>query len=288
MRVAIAAWSMRLRNTPTLSRRLSRSLSSLSPVSLYEAQQHLAATAVDHAVIQPNSDGTVDVSKAANAIRIFGFAIMPRMYTGEALEHLESKFVAFTDQTLEDLDEETRCTGEDLQVGSSNGFHEVCLRSPGRYDVSTQFSAFRQDLLEPIEAIVSNILGSDHARAFCGVVYSAPGSEDQQWHADSLHLESTHKDANLISSLLALHDIDMSMGPTELAPMTHLLTNHMNNPRVNGIDIVYQHPENLNRPELVGALKDANICMALPAGSLILFDDRILHRGRGNKSTKPR
>ena len=190
---------MRLRNTRTLSRRLSRSLSSLSPVSLYEAQQHLAATAVDHAVIQPNSDGTVDISTAADAIRMFGFAILPRMYTGEALEHLESKFVASTDQTLKDLDEETRRTGADLQVGSANGFHEVCLRPPGRYDVSAQFSDFRQDLLEPTEAIISNILGSGHARAFCGVVCSAPGSEVRQWHAGALHLDSTHKDANLIN-----------------------------------------------------------------------------------------
>ena len=124
---------------------------------------------------------------AANAIKKFGFVILPRMYQGEALETLTSTFITHTDQTLHDLNQNIAISGEEFQVGSANGFDEVCLRSPGRYDVSTKFSDFRPDLLEPIEAINSSVLGEDHVSAFCGVVLSEPGSEAQQWHADSLH-----------------------------------------------------------------------------------------------------
>ena len=252
----------------------------------YQVDYALAAT--DHVTVQPSSDGTINIQDAANAIKKFGFVILPRMYQGEALETLTSTFITHTDQTLHDLNQNIANSGEEFQVGSANGFDEVCLRSPGRYDVSTKFSDFRPDLLEPIEAINSSVLGEDHVSAFCGVVLSEPGSEAQQWHADSLHVESTHKEANLLNGLIALHDISMDMGPTEFSPMSHLLTNHITNPKVNGVKIVYQTPENLNRPELVGAEKAANVCVPLPAGSVVLFDDRILHRGRGNESDTPR
>ena len=241
-------------------------------------------------------DGKINVAQAAAAIQTHGFAIFPHMYTGAALGSIAQKFITKTDQTLTDLHHTLDTTGEEFEIGSSHGFHEVCLRSAGRYDVSSQFSEFKhkdRDMsssshLEPIESIVAAILGDDHEPAFCGVVYSEPGSADQQWHADSLHVESTHQEANLLNGLIALHDISMDMGPTEFSPRSHLLTNHITNPKVNGVNIVYQTPENLNRPELVGAEKADNVCLPLPAGSVVLFDDRILHRGRGNESDTPR
>ena len=272
-----------LRNTTT-----ARASLSTAALKDYETHRHVLNTAIDHVMVAPNAEGTIDVTKAANAIRKFGFVILPKMYQGKALDTLVSTFITHTDQTLNDLQERVARSEEEFQVGSKDGFHEVCLRSPGRYDVTTEFSDFQPGLLAPIEAISADVLGEDHARAFCGVVYSEPGSDDQQWHADSLHVEETHKEANLLNGLLALHDISMDMGPTEFAPMTHLLTNHITNPKVNGVNIVYQTPENLNRPELVGAEKETNVCIPLPAGSVVLFDDRILHRGRGNISDTPR
>jgi hypothetical protein len=171
-------------------------------------------------------------------------------------------------------------------VGSAHGFHEVCLRSPGRYDVSNSFSDFAPEHLRPIEDVMARVLGDDYAHAFCGVVYSEPGSSDQQWHADSLHLYENHGDANLINGLVALHDISYDLGPTEFAPCSHLLTNHLTNPLVDGTNIVYQTPANLNEPGLIGANPEHNLCLELPAGSVVLFDDRTLHRGRGNVSTE--
>ena len=248
-------------------------------------------------IVQPTSNGSVNVSKASESIRKFGFVILPEMYQGKELEILTSTFVTHTNQVLKDLKQETQRTGEEFQVGSAHGYHEVCLRSPGRYDVSNQFSDFQNnqnnhqqqhleqqqqqppiDLLTPIENISAKVLGENYVSAFCGVVLSQPGSEAQQWHADSLHVEPEHKGANLLNGLLALHDISMEMGPTEFAPMTHLLTNHMSNPSVNGVQVVYQTIDNLNRPELVGAEKSANVCLPLLAGSVILFDDRVLRK----------
>ena len=245
----------------------------------------------DYILPKNPTTGDIDVSQAAEIIRTHGFVIIPSLYTGHALEALATTFISKTDQTLMDLQDKIQHHHQEgFKVGSKNGYHEICLRSPGRYDVSSDFAEFKSNdtSLEPIENIVAQVLGPDFTPAFCGVVYSEPGSEAQQWHADSLHVESDHREANLLNGLVALHDISMDMGPTEFSPMSHLLTNHMTNPEVNGVNIVYQTPENLNRPELVGAEKTANVCLPLPAGSVVLFDDRILHRGRGNESDTPR
>ena len=133
---------------------------------------------------------------------------------------------------------------------------------------------------------MSEVLGEDFEQAFCGVVYSEPQSEAQLWHADSLHIYDNHGDANLLNGLIALHDTPMEMGPTEFNARSHLLTNHRRNTKCDGINIVYQ--THLNEPEQIGADPCANFTMDLPAGSLVLFDDRVLHRGRGNNSDCPR
>jgi ectoine hydroxylase-related dioxygenase (phytanoyl-CoA dioxygenase family) len=275
-----------LKSRASICRRRTLSTISSHPQEMFDKQSiQMKANAY---IITKDDTGQINTKKTAEIIRLYGFVIIPNLYEGKDLESLATTFVGKTDQTMDDLSNLLLKNDSKLKVGSKNGYHEICLRSPGRYDVSTQFSEFGKKVLTPIESVVSEVLGKDYATAFCGVVYSEPGSEDQQWHADSLHISNNHEEANLLNGLLALHDIDLSMGPTEFSPMSHLLTNHQTNEKVNGINIVYQHPENLNRPELVGAKKENNVCLPLSAGSVVLFDDRILHRGRGNTSNRPR
>lgn len=133
---------------------------------------------------------------------------------------------------------------------------------------------------------MERVLGPDYERAFCGVVCSRPGSSDQLWHADSLHMYPEHCPPNLINCLVALHDIPLEMGPTELSPGSHVKTNHYRDEVKQGKDIVYQSP--LNTLASIGAEELGTHCTELSRGSVLIFDDRILHRGLANHHTSSR
>ena len=84
--------------------------------------------------------------------------------------------------------------------------------------------------------------------------------------------------------MVAVHDTPLAMGPTELAKGSHRLTNHLQNPALVSNELVYQHettaPEQLVANASVAVPE--GVASALAAGSCLIFDDRILHRGLGN------
>ena len=201
-----------------------------------------------------------------------------------------------------------------IGIGSANGFEEVVQRSPNRFDVPLD-----EGLLAPIwgpagstatavpwMGLVTAALG--HAPApvpsFCGVVFSRPGSPAQQWHIDSPHeSRSTQCQAHAVNVLVALADIPLAAGPTEVAPGTHLLTNHLREPSLDYDDLLYQTareitPDQLHRVARLAAtttaasggdlssLSTAATTMLAPmeAGDCLVFDDRVLHRGGANVS----
>ena len=73
---------------------------------------------------------------------------------------------------------------------------------------------------------------------------SLPGSEAQEWHADSLHAGKVHADASLMNALVALHDVCEAMGPTALLPGSHFQTNHLDETLGVSPEIVYQSAAN--------------------------------------------
>lgn len=179
-----------------------------------------------------------------------------------------------------------------LGIGSAKGFDEVVVRSPGRYDVPVPFSRFEEKDLETLEVAALSGLGArgeDAKRAFCGVVCSDPGSTAQEWHVDSLHLSREHKPANLVNVLLALEDVTEDMGPTELVEGTHVLSNHLDeNLEASKVGASLAYQTGRNSPESIGAASSRSASLAMSKGSALLFDDRILHRGLANKSSKKR
>ena len=165
-------------------------------------------------------------------------------------------------------------------------FPEVVLRSPGRYDVPCPFEAFNGELLQKIDCIANELLSDKAAhrppaRAFAGTVRASPGSEAQIWHADSPHASDAHRGPHLLNVLVATQDLVPSLGPTELVPGSHILTNHLREGAQFGTELLYQSPG--NSPELVGAEKSP-VLAEMAKGSVLVFDDRILHRGGGNTS----
>jgi ectoine hydroxylase-related dioxygenase (phytanoyl-CoA dioxygenase family) len=180
---------------------------------------------------------------------------------------------------------------QSIGIGSAAGFDEVVQRSPGRWDIPISPDEFGVDERAlPWWPLIAAVLGEDAEHSFSGVVYSDPGSPAQYWHIDSPHVSEDHLPAHALNVMIALHDTPLSMGPTELAKGSHRLTNHLQNPALVSDELVYQH-ETTAPAQLVVHTEQAVpqiFSSALTAGSCLIFDDRILHRGRGNTSNSRR
>jgi hypothetical protein len=188
-----------------------------------------------------------------------------------------------------------------IGIGSRNGYHELVQRSPGRFDVPMR----EQDLVPiwgaqgstapevPWLGLVRAMLGADARPSFCGVVFSRPGSPAQQWHIDSPHEAAEARPAHAVNVLLALADIPLAAGPTEVARGTHLLTNHLQRPWLDRDSLLYQSetevtPAILRQTRHGEGAAEQPAVQAMAAGDCLIFDDRILHRGLANASEQER
>lgn len=102
------------------------------------------------------------------------------------------------------------------------------------------------------------------------LLISTPGSTTQSWHCDGGHTSlQTHNPCHCFNVFLPLVDVPMAMGPTEVRPGSHV------------------HTRNL-APMLLAARARktlrAPVIPLLRRGDALLFDYRILHRGRANGS----
>lgn len=187
-----------------------------------------------------------------------------------------------------------------IGIGSRNGYHELVQRSPGRFDVPMREQDLRPIWGEqgstapevPWLGLVRAVLGPDARPSFCGVVFSRPGSPAQQWHIDSPHESAEARPAHAVNVLLALADIPLAAGPTEVARGTHLLTNHLQRPWLDRESLLYQSeteitPAILQTRQDVDELEQPGV-QAMAAGDVLMFDDRILHRGLANDSGQER
>ncbi len=152
----------------------------------------------------------------------------------------------------------------------SDGFDVFRQRGTGRYDM--QLPAFEKDefsFLTDLEKaawmpVVKKILGDDATIVHKGAFLSMPGSSTQIYHQDGPHLTTKYqRPCHAINVFIPLVDLNMKNGPTEFCIGTHMLG--------------YEHysKEMLDTP-------------LAPAGSPVIFDYRLGHRGLGNSSREPR
>ncbi len=179
----------------------------------------------------------------------------------------------------------------EIGIGSAAGYAEIVQRSLGRWDVPIELEEFGVDEMAlPWWPLVTAVLGGDAEHSFSGVVSSEPGCTAQCWHTDSPHIAKEHLTPHAVNILMALHDIPMTMGPTECARGSHTLTNHLNNTTLVLDELIYQHAST-SPAILVNGLHQsvpAGCTSAMSEGSCLVFDDRLLHRGLANQSDSAR
>ena len=153
----------------------------------------------------------------------------------------------------------------------ADGFDVMRERGRGRYDMelsafeTKEFSFLTDTKKAPWMSIIHKILGEDALLVHKGCFLSLPGSETQVYHQDGLHLnKKVHKPCHAVNVFIPLIDYDMSNGPTEFCLGTH-----------------YLGRENF--------VKDMVYTPCVTAGTPIIFDYRLGHRGLRNISdvTRP-
>ena len=214
-----------------------------------------------------------------------GYLLVKGLCDPEFIAHLLEVSLSRSDQVMAALG------AQSIGIGSAAGFDEVVQRSPGRWDIPISPDEFEVDERAlPWWPLITAVLGEDAEHSFSGVVYSDPGSPAQCWHIDSPHVSADHLPAHALNVMIALHHMPLAMGPTELAKGSHRLTNHLQNAALVSDELVYQHETTVPEQLVANTSRAApeGISSALAAGSCLIFDDRILHRGLGNASDSRR
>ena len=245
-------------------------------------QTHMENT---HKQAVDGSAAGVPLADAQQQLEEDGYLLVKGLCDPEFIAHLLEVSLSRSDQVMAALG------AQSIGIGSAAGFDEVVQRSPGRWDIPISPDEFEVDeRAPPWWPLITAVLGEDAEHSFSGVVYSDPGSPAQCWHIDSPHVSADHLPAHALNVMIALHDTPLAMGPTEIAKGSHRLTNHLQNRALVSDELVYQH-ETTVPEQLVANPEQAapeSFSSALTAGSCLIFDDRILHRGLGNASDSRR
>jgi Phytanoyl-CoA dioxygenase (PhyH) len=238
-----------------------------------------------------------------------GFVLVPNFVSKQAMEqwknftrdHFRETFIKLEARGHVDvpsyrLDQNEASDGlaYTMRQGAKNGFREIVMRSPGRFEVSlnhlleynsTEDNSGQGPLSPPLNAILRSLadmtpsLLEEPSWADCQIhgisyVVSTPGAAEQSWHADGGHVDlHRHLPCHCVNVFLPVDDLTPELGPTEFRPGSHYLTRNL-------------------VPLLLAAKARKSLrptCSPLPRrGDALIFDYRVLHRGKANLSTSHR
>jgi hypothetical protein len=165
-----------------------------------------------------------------------------------------------------------------LGPGVKNGFREIVMRSPGRYELSLLHSMqapacvehLKHNLLAIVPLLLEGCTWDDVSIINLSLVVSTPGSPVQPWHADGGHVNlQKHLPCHVLNVFVPLHDIALELGPTEIRPGTHY------------------HTRNLAPMMMAAACRKTlrpRVAPILSATDVLIFDYRVLHRGLANST----
>ncbi|WP_327347369.1 phytanoyl-CoA dioxygenase family protein [Streptomyces europaeiscabiei] len=169
-----------------------------------------------------------------------------------------------------------------LRDSGENGRIQTSHSGTGHYQMQPRFSGILGDpkaFAHPLALdSMRAILGDELRIAYYTSNFSEPGSGHQQVHRDTKLLFGAETDVPTPPFMLVLnvllHDFTTENGGTEMWPGTHLLSDKN----------FEQYPHNLD--SRVKALPSLRV--NAPAGSIIIRDVRMWHRGMPNVSAEPR
>lgn len=165
-----------------------------------------------------------------------------------------------------------------LKEGREEGYKEIVMRNPGRYEIAlnrfysdSSNQVTTEPLLEQIEMIVAPLLRQDNltnVTVHADLIISTPGAKEQTWHSDGEHVNlEKHEFVHCLNVFIPLEEVTYNRGPTEFFPASHIVTRQPEPMKFNSM------PNNtLNQP----------IAPTLRVGDALLWDYRLLHRGRAN------
>ena len=169
-----------------------------------------------------------------------------------------------------------------LKAGVKHGFREIVMRSPGRYEISVLDCKDRpplQEIQDQLSTVIPSLLGEDSLDdlqlCHVSIVTASPSSTDQGWHADGGHVNlQQHLPCHCLNVFIPLVDVlTIENGPTELRPCSHFLTRNLA-----PLMLAAKARKTLRSP----------VIPSLQRRDVLIFDYRILHRGRANVSVNDR
>ena len=165
-----------------------------------------------------------------------------------------------------------------IQCGVKHGFRQVVMRSPGRYEFSLLDCPDRPSLemitCTRLSTIIPSLLDvnllTDLQLCHVSLVVATPGAPEQAWHADGGHVYlHHHAPCHVLNVFLPLRDVPLQLGPTEVRPGTHYHTR-----KLAPMMLAAKANRTLRPP----------VTPELILGDAMVFDYRLLHRGKANVS----
>jgi len=150
-------------------------------------------------------------------------------------------------------------------------FQEICHRQPYRYDISFEdnthdaLTEWRNLIDEAVRQACECLEFPSHSRVIMsGAVVSRPGADMQNFHVDG-------KMSGLYTLFIPLVDVDPNSDGTQFWPESHLDEDALS------CALRIDHDGD---SEFLNSLESPGCA----AGSLLIFDYRVVHRGRPNTS----
>lgn len=179
---------------------------------------------------------------------------------------------ALLDEVNATLDRELSRAGKDSLP--SDSFGNVYCKG-NRYDLKLPLrgvaeAALREAALN-LGPVLEKVAGGNNAKLceFAALV-SDPGSMRQPVHPDTNY----RRDRCVVTTFVALQDVESDMGPTVFIPGSHTASAHL----------AFKEADEVGGP----ALTAPNCVATLRTGDVSMFDSRLLHCGGGNSSDKRR
>lgn len=169
-----------------------------------------------------------------------------------------------------------------LPVSTAAGFREVVHRHAGRYEISLvnpkddNHMVISMPLLDPLiqhlKPLAGLLLNTNELHLHYSLIMATPKSQEQRWHTDSAHLSlEEHLPPHCLNMFVPLVDVSKYRGPTEILTASHFQTRQASMP--------YKIQIEPGKPQVAPTLK---------VGDVLVFDYRVLHRGKENLTNKMR